>query len=287
MKLATRVGLAACVALGAIVPASANHSWGGYHWADGTSQTLIVKRALSTANWTSLVNAAMNDWQGKPLSFAVSDAPGGTNRRKCTPTSGQTLVCNDTYGQRGWLGIASIWISGGHITQATTKLNDTYFNMARYNSEAWRRMVACQEVGHNWGLDHQDEAFSNYNLGTCMDYTNAPAGGKLTANGFDYGPPNVSPNQLDYDHLTGFYTHGDGTSAAATNFGVREVGKPVDAGAPAGFNSAAGDSPGEWGRALHTDGLGRADVFVKDFGNGYKRVTHVFWTLEARASDAR
>lgn len=279
MRIVNRLALGACVALGALTPASATHSWGGYHWANGTSGTLVVKRALSTTQWTNLVNAGINDWQGRPLSFNVSDAPAATNRKKCTPVRGETLVCNDAYGQRGWLGIASIWASGSHIVQATTKLNDTYFNMSRYSSDAWRRMVACQEVGHNWGLDHQDETFSNVNLGTCMDYTNAPAGGIV--GGFNYGPSNISPNSADYSHLTGFYNHSDGTSSAATNFGVREVGKPADPGAPAGFNAAAGDTPGEWGRAIHADGLGRPDVFLKDFGNGYKRLTHVFWTLEA------
>jgi hypothetical protein len=33
----------------------------------------------------------------------------------------------------------------------------------------------CQEVGHTFGLDHQDENFNNTNLGTCMDYTNDPS----------------------------------------------------------------------------------------------------------------
>ena len=63
-----------------------------------------------------------------------------------------------------------------HITQAITKLNDTYFNTAAYNTPAWRRLVTCQEIAHNFGLDHQDEAFDNPNLGLCMDYTSDPGG---------------------------------------------------------------------------------------------------------------
>ena len=68
------------------------------------------------------------------------------------------------------------------------KLNDTYFNTSTYNTEAWRNLVSCQEVGHTFGLDHQDENFNNPNLGTCMDYTNDPSS-------------NQHPNQHDYDHL--------------------------------------------------------------------------------------
>jgi hypothetical protein len=290
MKMGTRIGLAACAALGAITPATATHSWGGYHWANGTSRTLAVRRAFvntsatTAATWNRLFTNAMADWAGKPLSFNVTDAPPGTDPKQCRPISGQTLVCNNAYGQRGWLGIATVWASGGHISQATTKLNDSYYGMVRYNSDSWRQMVACQEVGHNWGLDHQDETFNNVNLGSCMDYTNAVDGGIV--NGFNYGPSNVHANSTDTTHLTAFYNHTDGGSAASsTNFGIREVGRP-NAGPPAGFNAPVGDTAAEWGVAVRNDSRGRPDVFVKDFGNGYKRVTHVFWALEARGNEA-
>src|SRR5688572_31754287 len=54
---------------------------------------------------------------------------------KCRPTAGRIEVCNAAYGNNGWLGIAQIWISGAHITQGTTKLNDTYFNTDTYNTD--------------------------------------------------------------------------------------------------------------------------------------------------------
>jgi len=85
-------------------------------------------------------------------------------------------VCNARYGNNGWLGLAQIWINGSHITQAITKLNDTYFNTATYNKPEWRNLVMCQEVGYTFGLDHQDENFDNPNLGSCMDYTSDPSG---------------------------------------------------------------------------------------------------------------
>jgi hypothetical protein len=43
-----------------------------------------------------------------------------------------------------------------------------------------------------------------------------------------------------------------------------------------------GDSPAEWGRAIHRDGLGRPDVFVKDFIDGQRAITHVFWAPDFR-----
>jgi hypothetical protein len=147
--------------------------------------------------------------------------------------------------------------------------------MPRYNTAAWRRLVACQEIAHDFGLDHQDETFDNPNLGTCMDYTNNPLG----------PPANTDPNKHDYDMLNTIYNHDDGftTAAASTNFGIRQVGQRP----PAGPLSEAGigDSPADWGRAIHTDGLGRPDVFVKDLAPGRQVITHVFWALETKRSD--
>ena len=267
MKTSTRVALAACVALGAIAPASATHSWGGYHWAgNGSNLTLTVNKAI-TSQWTASVNTAIADWNASN-ELTLNSATSSANRRKCNPIAGQILVCNESYGNRGWLGIASIWLTSGHISQATTKLNDSYFNTAQYNTPAWRALVACQEIGHDFGLDHQDEAFGPPNLGTCMDYTNDPDGGGA------YGPSNEHPNAHDYEELNIIYNHDDGftTATASTNFGIRQVGVAAPR-----EQAGAGDSPAEWGRAIHRDARGRPDVFLKDLGAGNKVLTHVFW----------
>jgi len=277
MKMIHRVALAAGAATIAAMPASATHSWGGYHWAgDGNDVTIKVNKAI-TSQWATSVNAAIVDWNASnELTLINQNAPAGTNAKKCSPIAGQILVCNSAYGNRGWLGIASIWLTGGHISQATTKLNDSYFNTAQYNTPAWRALVACQEIGHDFGLDHQDEAFGPPNLGTCMDYTNDPDGGGA------YGPSNEHPNNHDYQQLNTIYNHDDGftTATASTDFGIRQVGA-----APPREQAGSGDSPPEWGRAIHRDGKGRPDVFLKDLGAGRKVVTHVFWTLEARGNE--
>ena len=277
MKPIIRVALAAGAAVAALTPALANHSWSTYHWAsDGRELPLTVNLAI-TSQWNNAVNGGIADWEkSRKLSFTTQTAT-GVNTKRCAPILGQMLICNDAYGRRGWLGIATIWLSGGHIVQATTQLNDSYHNLVPYNSAAWRSLVACQEVAHDFGLDHQDETFGNVNLGTCMDYTNAPSGGVL--NGFDYGPSNEHPNDHDYDQITTIYSHDDGTSAAAaTNFGVREVGKPAAAPAPIS-SEAPGLGPSEWGRAIRRDAQGRPNVFEKQLGSGQRRLTHVFWAI--------
>jgi hypothetical protein len=271
-KLFVRFALLSCAAV-AVTPAVANHSWGTYHWASDGTVELTINKAI-TSDWTTSVDTGIADWNSsKDLTLTTADA-GAIKAKQCNPILGQALVCNAAYGQRGWLGIATIWLSAsGHIVQATTQLNDTYFAFDFYNTPAWRALVACQEVGHDFGLDHQDTAFDNVNLGTCMDYTRAPAGGVY--NGFDYGPSNEHPNKHDYDELKIIYNHDDGAAAAATDFGVREVGKVV----PPSMSAPAGVSPAEWGRAIHFDRQGRPNVYERTIAPGRKVLTHVFWAI--------
>lgn len=281
MRIVHRVALAAGTALIGLAPAEATHSWNGYHWAgNGTNLTVRVNTAIAS-KWTTSVTTAISDWdQSTELSLISQTA--SVDPKKCKPIAGQDLVCNAAYGRRGWLGVATIWLESGtkHITQGTTKLNDSYHDYAPYNQPAWRSLVACQEIGHTWGLDHQDENFDNVNLGTCMDYTNAPAGGVL--NGFDYGPSNEHPNKHDYDELNIIYNHDDGytTTIQATAFGIRQVGRAVPQKPP---SEGIGDSMAEWGLAIHRDREGRPDVFLKSFADGQKALTHVFWAPGERA----
>ena len=170
---------------------TAHHSWGKYHWSRTTNVLSLEVGDNLSGSWGGYLDAAVLDWNGSDvLSLAVVN--GGSNPASCLPTAGRIEVCNAEYGNNGWLGIAQIWVSSGsHIAAATTRVNDTYFNQAFYNTSAWRQMVMCQEIAHDFGLDHQDENFNNTESWFCMDYTNDP-----------HGPPsNVHPNGHDYEQL--------------------------------------------------------------------------------------
>ncbi len=273
MKCTIRLAVFAGMTAAAIWPASATNSWAGYHWAsNGTGVALKVNTSISSV-WDRSVTGAIADWDSSDKLVLTRAASSATPKR-CNPIAGQILLCNTTYGQTGWLGIASVWLSNGHISQATTKLNDTYFNTASYNSPEWRALVACQEIGHDFGLDHQDVAFANVNLGTCMDYTNAPLGGLV--GGFDYGRANITPNAHDYDELRIIYSHPD-AGFGATNFGIRQFGKPLPDSVV--DEEPGGDDPADWGQVTHRDGQGRPDQFIKTVGPGRKMVTSVFWAI--------
>ncbi|PKB24901.1 hypothetical protein B0I00_0080 [Novosphingobium kunmingense] len=273
MTLARIGGLAALAAGLIAVPALASHSWGSYHWANSSGPVDLTINVSVTSQWTSSVSTAISDWQ-KSSNLALTPQDSTANRKRCSAISGQILVCNEAYGPRGWLGIASITTdSRGHIKSGTTKLNDTYFASGTYNTPAWRALVACQEIGHDFGLAHQDENFGNPNLGTCMDYTSNPS-------------TNQHPNQHDYDQLAAIYNHFDtystSSAAVATNFGIRDLRNPRPAAEDLGD---PGDSPADWGRSVHDDAKGRPDVFVMDLPGGGRRITHVFWTLEVKRSE--
>ena len=121
--------------------ASADHSWGGYHWARAVSPLSLKLGDNVTATWDSSLATASTDWNATSTILNTSIVAGKVDPRKCRPTPGRVEVCNSRYGNNGWLGIASIWVNGSHITQGTVKMNDTYFNTAKYNTPSWRQLV--------------------------------------------------------------------------------------------------------------------------------------------------
>ncbi len=241
--------LALVLIVGLAAPAGASHSWGNYHWARTSNPFTLKLGDNVNSTWDSYLGTTSSDWS-KSTVLDTTIVAGGTSPKSCRPTSGMVEVCNASYGNTGWLGVAQVWTSRGHIAQGTAKMNDTYFNTAKYDTPAWRNMVMCQEVGHTFGLDHQDEVFDNRNLGTCMDYTNDPS-------------TNQHPNQHDYDQLATIYSHTDSTTT-------------VSASSAQGANADL-SSRSEWGRAIRTSADGRASLYVRDFGGGHKVFTFVIW----------
>jgi hypothetical protein len=264
----------ACAAVPILIagpgPASAHHAWSNYHWArTSTNQFTLLVGDNVNSTWDQSLDEAINfagpdnDWTDSPVLNLVK-VPGNA-KRNCSATLGRIEVCNARYGNNGWLGIAQIWISGSHITQGTTKLNDSYHNNPPYNTSAWRRLVTCQEIAHDFGLGHQDENFNNANLGSCMDYTSDPDGGEA------YGPSNEHPNAHDFEQIQTIYTHLDSTTT---------IGSTI-APAPGRSGTAADEGPNnlaEFGRSTgHKDGYGRDNHFEKQLPDGRKMITHVFW----------
>ncbi len=263
---------AGLVALGVLVNvASATHSWGGYHWARTTPQfTLKLGNNLSTASWQTHLSNASSDWNS-PTSFGATSTPlitaivAGQSNKRCSMVAGTTQVCNSTYGNNGWLGLASINITGGvHITQGSAKMNDTYFNTSTYNNVNEKQHVMCQEIAHTFGLDHQSTDGTSQN--SCMDYfSNTGVNATSTLS--------TQPNAHDFGELNLIYAHTNDTittvAATTSKLPAAEV--------------AATDDHNSWGMLVSQSNNGRRSTYEAYNQDGSKTATHVYWTLEAAA----
>jgi len=265
--------------------ADANHPWSTYHWARTSNPfTLPIGDNTTNTNWQGTLQSVIQDWslgKGSNVDTDYTDSKAclsgtttcrpiiviprkvtGVAGSNCSAVLGTTQVCNKSYGANGWLGLASIWLSGSHIIAGTAKMNDTYLSASggRYNTGSERRHVMCQEVAHTFGLGHQSTDGSSQN--TCMDYysnTGLNATSLLS----------TIPNYHDYDQLSSVYSHPDGTTTVSTT-GI----------APAQASAQDEDNPRNWGRLLEQSKDGRSSVYEQPLDKGIRIIRHVLWTQE-------
>lgn len=221
------VATAATVVLcAAALTAQASHTWNNYHWAR-TAQDFPLQVIDSTsADWDGELGQTLTDWSTSTvlnLAITSSDDTART-RKRCAAVTGKIRVCNASYGNNGWLGLASINLdSNGHIVQGTAKMNDSYASSFAVQNE--RDHVMCQEVGHLFGLGHTSEDGSTQN--TCMDYSQSST--------------STRPNSHDYAQLSSQYSHLDSSNSYVTGLAAGS-GKPGK-GNLQGANGMAGENP--------------------------------------------
>jgi hypothetical protein len=253
-KLVVVVVTAAALSFAA-APASASHSWGGYHWpyAGHPGFSVVLGNNLS-GSWSALLGNVSTsgtvayDWShptgGWSDMLDTPPAPGSNPGGKpCKAVSGRDEVCNARYGYNNWLGLAQIWIdtSTKHILKGVVKVNDSWFNTAAYNNPEAKQHVLCQEVGHTLGLDHQHSTRTTLSM-SCMDDETGLS-----------DPRFIHPNSHDYEELQIIYTgHTDSTLAAAAR-------------------------PGSSGGSAREVRRGRESLFVQDLANGDRLFTWVLW----------
>ncbi len=268
-RIVVLVGLATLVVAATASSALASHSWGTYHWARTANPfTIKVGDNMTTADWKNRLAQASADWNQSTVAHNTIVA--GAAKGKCRPTAGRVEVCNGSYGNNGWLGLATIWISGSHIGQGTMKVNDTYFNTSTYNNPNEKQHVVCQEIGHTWGLDHQDESGALYY--TCMDYfsnTGANAGNSAS----------TTPNQGDYNQLLCIYDPAsagrvlnsttNGISHSCTGTGHLDSSSTIGAAATGAEGAAAAEVP-PWANPSES-------VYRDHLPDGRLQVTYVRW----------
>ncbi len=228
--------------------ASADHRL-GFHWGRKANPFTIVVAKSVRPVWNCYIDVAVEEWSRSDR-LDIRLRQGSFNPLACNPSAGRIRICSAKYGDNGWLGLTQLWISDGHTIQATSKLNDTYFVRERFNTKRWRQLSVCHEIGHTFGLAHQDENTRNRNIDSCLDLTNKPRTNQL-------------PNLHDFDVLSAIYRHTDDKTT------VKEVeGKETP------------EATSDWGKAIHLDEQGKGRIFVRTLGQDKELVTIVTWTGE-------
>ncbi|MFN2525479.1 MAG: hypothetical protein ABR505_04355, partial [Actinomycetota bacterium] len=192
------IGIAGLLSLLAAtsLPAGANHSWEGFHWFRTANPANLEVVDSLVGSWDGMLPAVVGDWNSSSVLnlTATAGADSLVERTACLPIPGKIRACNAKYADPTWLGLATVWLNGDHIVQATTQVNDTWFDTDFYNDPNAKRHVLCQEIGHDFGLDHQ------YTEPTCMDDLNGL-----------FDPAFISPGAHDYAQLDSIYAHLDTT----------------------------------------------------------------------------
>lgn len=239
---------AVLVLIAAVVPhhAAADHRWEQFHWARKKNPMRITIIDNMTPAWDARLAAINADWNVSAViqNSIVADSTDRGLRKSCPAVAGKIRTCNSNYGATGWLGLATITTYGNHIGDGTVKANEYYFRMTAYDTEAARRHVFCQELGHVFGLDH------NHGSVTCLN----------DLDGLN-NPSYQQPNQHDYNMLDTIYRHLDGSTTIA---------KPGSS-----DTESAARRPDPVG-----PGRGGSSIFRTDLGGGAAVFTFVFWADE-------
>jgi len=162
-----------------------------YRWdngGDGNGLEMKIYNALSE-DWYSYLDQAVQDWGNGPpksLSLSTEIVPYDFD---CSPIKGHIKACNGNYGYTDWKGINESILIDGYIVSSTVRLNDFFMKAATSGS---RQYTICHELGHGFGLPHNDENFFNKDLGSCLDYTVRPE-------------QNQQPSAYDFERLAELY----------------------------------------------------------------------------------
>jgi hypothetical protein len=216
------------------------------HW-EGSGQQINLELVDYTSQaWQPLVRKAARDW-------TISDVLNVNRNRSgsCGINSQCIEVFAGDYGPTGWLGLGGGYIEYDPVSDQLhwflggAWMNDYYFDgIPFYNTNEWRQLVMCQEIGHALGLTHNDTDFYNTPTGTCMDYSVDPA-------------PNQSPDAHDYQVLNDIHSHQDTFTPPA--------GPPI---IPPGI------AQGNWGERVSND------MYVRELGENQYWVTYVTYAAE-------
>lgn len=253
LRIAVLVAIAVGGAFAALSVASANHAWSNYHWGHTSNQfTLQVVNSM-TSDWDTTLTDVRADWNQSTIvqTSAVAGDASPKARKTCKAIAGKIRSCNAKYGFIGWIGLAQIWVnSDGHIVQAVTKMNESYFALSAYNDNGKRHSVLCMEIGHTFALGHND---------------NGDTGGTPDTTCMNDQAWFEHPNSHDFDQLATIYAHTTDSSNTYSTSASNGSGPGNSNHDDVGVGPPAGAGPRN------------GDTFVQRLADGKTLITHVVW----------
>jgi hypothetical protein len=125
---------------------TASHQWGCYKWLTPSLTYTNQAQSPYSTYYTQETRTDGDSWHN----YTVINFTAAGN--------GNLKEQSGHYGQNGWLGLTQIQVQSCRIVSATSKLNRTYLDNG-YSTDA-RKRVACHEVGHATGLNHNPSSSS-------------------------------------------------------------------------------------------------------------------------------
>jgi hypothetical protein len=193
----------------------------------GGGLTLTVVNALDST-WKTYFDAAVHDWDsGTPDALTLSTQVASAPDPACGIIEGVLKMCNNNFGDTGWMGVNNVVQYDNLIAGSVGMLNEFYFGT---RDDAKRQYTMCHEMGHGFGLPHTDTLMWNLNKRNCLDYTNRPK-------------TNTRPGTINYQRLANVYGTVESTSVGNKTTGT-VVGPNTSTLSPTFDNTNAGNDDG-------------------------------------------